>query len=90
MDVPRPVLMLVVPPDWDPVPDALADLRRCLSDDYGAVLMLRQGTRPMRSPLILCVGYWPTDLKRFAERDLRPRIAEAFVDLSWVEFEDVG
>lgn len=40
MDVPRPVLMLVVPRGWGLVSEALKKLRRCLGKDYGASLHL--------------------------------------------------
>lgn len=90
MDEPRPVLLLLVPADWDAVPEGLTELRRCLGEDYGASLMLRQSTVPMRSPLSHYVGYWPRDVQRFAQRDLRPRIEAAFYSLAWLEFEDVG
>ncbi|WP_295822392.1 hypothetical protein [uncultured Deinococcus sp.] len=90
MDAPRPVLLLLVPADWDAVPEALTELRRCLGEDYGAGLMLRQASVPLRSPMPLYVGYWPHDVQRFAQRDLRPRIEAAFYSLAWLELEDVG
>lgn len=90
MDKPRPVLMLLVPADWDVVPEGLTEPRRCLGEDYGASLMLRQASVPMRSPMPLYVGYWPKDVQHFAQRDLRPRIEAAFSSLAWFELEDVG
>lgn len=51
-----PVLPVIVPPDWEADPAALAELRRCLADDYGARLSLRQCSVPMRSRLPLFCG----------------------------------
>ncbi|THF84371.1 hypothetical protein E7T09_20415 [Deinococcus sp. KSM4-11] len=90
MDEARPVLLLLVPADWDVVPAALTELRRCLGEDYGASLLLRMSSVPLRSPMPMYVGYWPRDLQRFAQRDLRPQIAEAFSSLAWMELDEAG
>jgi len=37
----RPVLLVLVAADWHAVPEGMAELRRCLADEYGASLMLR-------------------------------------------------
>lgn len=58
MDEPRPLLTLVVPADRDAVLEGLAELTRCLAEDYGASLYLRMAS----SPLPLYCGYWPADL----------------------------
>lgn len=86
----RPVLMLLVPADWEADPAALSELRRFLSDEYGAVLSLRQSSVPMRSPLPLHVGYWPRELRDGAGLSLRPLIDAAFFSLSWLELDEVG
>ncbi len=50
MDVPQPVLLLVVPADWSSVPEGVTELRRCLGEDYGGRLTLRMARAPLRSP----------------------------------------
>ena len=84
-DLLRPVLLVIVPADWDAVPEGIAELRRCLADEYGASLMLRQATAPLASPLPLYAGYWPPDTQWYARRDVTPRLAQAFVDLNWLD-----
>ena len=86
-DLLRPVLLVIVPADWNAVPEGIAELRRCLSDEYGASLMLRQATAPLSSPLPLYTGYWPPDTQWYAKRDVTPRLAAAFVDLGWFDAE---
>lgn len=86
-DLLRPVLLVIVPADWDAVPEGVAELRRCLADDYGASLMLRQATAPLSSPLPLYTGYWQPKTQWYARRDVTPRLAEAFVDLGWFDAE---
>lgn len=85
-----PILLLLVPADWDADPAALTELRRFLSDEYGAVLSLRQATAPLRSPLPLYVGYWPRALRQGADSYLRPLIDAAFFSLEWLELDEVG
>ncbi|GGK91229.1 hypothetical protein [Deinococcus radiotolerans] len=86
-DLLRPVLLVIVPADWDAVPEGVAELRRCLADEYGASLMLRQATAPLSSPLPLYAGYWEPKAQWYARRDVTPRLAEAFVDLRWFDAE---
>lgn len=90
MDEPRPVLMLLVPADWDAVPEGLTELRRCLAEDYGASLLLRMSSWPLRSPLPLYVGYWPRDVQRLAARDITPRVHAAFFLLDWLDLDEVS
>ncbi len=45
--------MLVVPPDWEAIPEGLTELKRCLAEEYGASLLLRPSSVPMRSPMPL-------------------------------------
>ena len=51
MDVPQPVLLLMVPADWEAIPEAVTEIRRCLGEDYGGRLHLRMASTPLRSPL---------------------------------------
>ncbi|THF88374.1 hypothetical protein E7T09_03990 [Deinococcus sp. KSM4-11] len=90
MTVLRPVLLLIVPGGWDVVPEAVAELRRCLADDYGGTLMLRQATTLLRSPLMHYCGYWEPGVMPFARRDVPPRVQDAFIDLAWAELDEVG
>lgn len=53
-----PVLLVIVPADWDAVPEGITELRRCLADEYGAPLMFRMASTPLSSPLPLWTGYW--------------------------------
>lgn len=82
----RPGLLLYVPGDWDADPTALAELRRHLSDEYGATLEVRQATGPMLAPVPLYSGAW----RRPVTDELRQAIAAAFFSLDWMGVEDVG
>ncbi len=86
----RPGLLLIMPADWEAVPEGLTELRRCLAEDYGASLLLRMSTAPMRSPLPLYVGYWEPWARRSAGRNIPFLIQAAFYTLNWLELEDVG
>lgn len=90
MDEPRPVLMLLVPADWDAVPEGLTELRRCLGEEYGGRLLLRMARIPLRSPLAHYCGVWGRADLRLARRDLTPRIEAAFYSLAWLQLEDAG
>jgi len=85
-----PVLLVIVPPDWEADPAALAELRRCLSDEFGARLTLRQGTVPMREPLPLFCGVWPRGSTRHARRELTPRLSQAFFTIDWLDLDDAA
>ncbi|GGL12824.1 hypothetical protein [Deinococcus radiotolerans] len=86
----QPVLLVIVPPDWEADPAALAELRRCLADEFGARLSLRQGTVPMRGPLHLYCGVWPDGLMWSARREVTPRLAQAFFSLDWLDLDDAA
>ena len=86
----RPVLLLLVPADWEAVPEGLTELRRCLAEDYGASLMLRMASRPLRSPFHHYAGYWPHWERQHAKLDLPPRIERAFYSLDWLELDEVS
>ena len=90
MNVPQPVLLLVVPADWDAIAEAVTEIRRCLGEDYGGRLLLRMASTPLRSPLAHYCGLWDWDELRLARRDLTPRIRAAFYSLAWAELEDAG
>lgn len=90
MHVPQPVLLVVVPADWDVIPDGLTELRRCLGEDYGGRLLLKMASTPLRSPLAHYCGLWGRAEQRLARRDLTPRIEAAYYSLSWLELEDAG
>ena len=90
MDVPQPVLLLVVPADWDAIPGGVTKIRRCLGEDYGGRLLLRMASTPLRSPLAHYCGLWGRAELRLARRDLTPRIQAAFFSLNWLELEDVS
>ncbi|MFC4424866.1 hypothetical protein [Deinococcus navajonensis] len=85
MHATRPSLLVIVPPDWDTVPDGLAELKRYLSDEYGAVLLLRSATAPMRSPLLLHLGLWNPQDMRVAREDVDDLLQRAFYTLDWME-----
>ncbi|MFC6667838.1 hypothetical protein ACFP9V_22390 [Deinococcus radiopugnans] len=89
MDVPQPVLLLVVPAEWEAVPEGVTELRRCLGEDYGGVLTLRS-PHALHSPLAHYCGLWDRAELRLARRDLTPRIEAAFFNLAWLELEGVG
>ncbi|MVN89142.1 hypothetical protein GO986_20600 [Deinococcus sp. HMF7620] len=81
----HPVLLVIVPPDWEADPPALAELKRCLADEYGARLHLRQAQAPMKAPLPLFCGFWPKGITRYARRDVQPRVDQAFFSLEWLD-----
>ena len=81
----RPGLLLYVPGNWDADPVALAELRRHLSDEYGATLEVRQASTAQPSPALLYTGVWPS----WPGEDLHPWIAAAFFTLDWVLAGDV-
>lgn len=81
----RPGLLLYVPGDWDADPVALAELRRHLSDEYGATLEIRSTCDSVRSPAPLYTGVW----RSWPGEELQPRIAAAFFTLDWVLAGDV-
>ena len=68
--------------------EALGELKRCLADEYGARLHLRQARAPMKAPLPLFCGFWPEGITRYARRDVQPRVDRAFFNLAWAELED--
>lgn len=82
----RPGLLLFVPGEWDVDPPGLAELRRYLSDEYGATLTVQQATGPMLVPVPLYIGAWRTGVNNA----LRQRIAATFFTLDRLELEDVG
>ncbi|MFC3834852.1 MULTISPECIES: hypothetical protein [Deinococcus] len=86
MDEPRPVLTLLVPAAWEVVPDGLAELRRHLSDEYGATLVLRPSTRRLPIAVRLYSGPWPAEVDDL----VRPLVDAAFFTLDWLNLEDVG
>lgn len=90
MDVLQPVLLVVVPADWEAVPEGLTELRRCLGEEYGGRLVLRMASTPLRSPLAHYCGVWERAEQRLARRDLTPRLEAAFYSLSWLDLEDAG
>ncbi|MFC4637170.1 hypothetical protein [Deinococcus hohokamensis] len=77
---------MIVPGDWDAVPEGVAELRRYLSDEYGATLMLRITPTPLKSPLFLPTGLWAPGTWRFARRDIEQvLIPQAFFSLEWMD-----
>ena len=82
----RPGLLVFVPGEWDVDPPALAELRRYLSDEYGATLKVQQATAPMLAPVPLYIGAWRTGVND----ELRQRILAAFFTQDWLNLEDVG
>ncbi|GGO33782.1 hypothetical protein [Deinococcus humi] len=90
MDVPQPVLLLVVPADWEADPKGVTELRRCLGEDHSGRLMLRMATTPLRSPLAHYCGLWGRAELRLARRDLAPRIEAAFSKAVWPDLGAAG
>ncbi|GGO28685.1 hypothetical protein [Deinococcus humi] len=90
MDVPQPVLLVVLPAGWETRPEGVAELRRCLGENHGGRLTLRMATTPLRSPLAHYCGLWGRAELRLARRDLTPRIEAAFFSLAWLELGDAG
>ncbi|THF84380.1 hypothetical protein E7T09_20475 [Deinococcus sp. KSM4-11] len=82
----RPGLLLHVPGDWDVVPDALIELRRHLSDEYGATLEVRPATGYIATPMPQYTGEW----SHIVVNEIRSLIHAAFFTLDWLDLEDVG
>ncbi|MFC4427010.1 hypothetical protein [Deinococcus navajonensis] len=85
MDLPRPSLLVVVPPDWEAITEGVAELRRYLSEEFGAALVVRGSKAPMRSPLALYLGVWDDRDQRVARRDVDALLPAAFYTLNWLE-----
>lgn len=86
MSSPRPSLLVIVPGDWDAVPEGVAELRRYLADQHGASLLLRTTTAPLRSPLVLQTGVWALPSWRCARRDIEQVLMpQAFFSLEWMD-----
>lgn len=74
------LLLLLVPGHWDAVPEGMAELRRHLSDEYGALLEVRPAQLDI--PIPLCCGWGDTPAPG---PDVGERIDAAFYSLDWVE-----
>lgn len=85
MSVPG-TLTILVPGDWDVVPDVLRELRRHLSDEYGAMLRVQPTTRYLPTPVRLYAGPWAAHW----DEDLERLVRAAFFTLDWLELEDAG
>ncbi|WP_412027951.1 hypothetical protein [Deinococcus yunweiensis] len=81
----RPGLLLYLPADWDADPPALAELRRHLSDEYGATLEICSTCDSPRGPAPLYTGAW----RSWPGDEVRLFIQAAFFSLDWLEMEDV-
>lgn len=90
MSEPRPLLLVLIPADWEAIPEGLAELRRCLAEDYGATLLLRPSRASLRSPMPHYVGYWTRWARRNARWSIPPLVEAAFFSLDWLVVEDVG
>jgi hypothetical protein len=86
MTEPALTLTLLVPGAWEPVPDGVTELRRYLSDEFGATLTVRTSKSLLPIPIRLYAGPWPTS----ADDEIKRRIEAAFFNLDWLEMEDVG
>lgn len=84
MDESRPTLTLLVPAGLEIVPEGLAELRRHLSDEYGATLDLRPYSRLLPIPIRLYTGTWTPGV----DDEVRPLIDAAFFMLDWLDLED--
>ncbi|MFC4638532.1 hypothetical protein [Deinococcus hohokamensis] len=86
MYTPGPSLLVIVPGDWNVVPEGVAELKRYLADEYGATLMMRTTTARLRSPLALQTGVWAPATWRFAWRDIEQvLLPQAFFSLEWMD-----
>ncbi|MFC4636710.1 hypothetical protein [Deinococcus hohokamensis] len=85
MYTPGPSLLVIVPGDWDVVPEGLAELKRYLADEYGAHLLIRSGTAPMHAPLPLYLGIWDASDLRVSRIDVSHLLPHAFSTLAWME-----
>ncbi|MFC4426187.1 hypothetical protein [Deinococcus navajonensis] len=83
---PGPSLLVIVPGDWDVVPEGLTELKRYLSDEYAATLLVRTTVAPLRSPLMLQTGVWDPRDWRMARRDIEQvLLPQAFFSLEWMD-----
>lgn len=87
-ELPR-LLVLVLPLDWEAAPVEIDELRRCLAEEFGAALQMRQGTGLMTAPLPFFAGYWPSNLYRLAQQEVLPLVGAAFFTLDWLNVDGV-
>ncbi|MFC4637895.1 hypothetical protein [Deinococcus hohokamensis] len=85
MSEPRPSLLVILPPDWDLIPNGVAELKRYLADEFRASLLIRGTDVPMRAPLTLYLGVWDRRDKQLARRDVDDLLPRAFYTLNWMD-----
>lgn len=81
----RPLLLLMVPPQNEVDPDALRELRRALSDEYGAELWVRPLDLPTAIPWLRLIGGWNGRSVQEVHTSLLPYIEASFYTLDWIE-----
>lgn len=89
MSVIRPIVLVLVPPTWEPIPEGMADLRRQVETGYGARLVFRQATEKLSRPEVILFGNWGKAVKEQAEETLHWLAQDAYFTLDWLDFDEV-
>ena len=84
MTIPRPLALVLVPPQWEAVPAELEELRRQVETGCGATLLLQASSDRLRRPLLLFFGSWDEGVKRRAAPLLHDLTRQAFFTLDWL------
>ncbi|GGK42304.1 hypothetical protein GCM10008955_40080 [Deinococcus malanensis] len=78
-------MLVIVPGDWDTVPEGVQELKQYLADEFGANLRVRKAMTPMKRPTPLFTGDWESGQRRAASRAVRSLLPQAFYTLDWLE-----
>lgn len=82
----RPCLFVLVPGDWDAVPEGLAELRRYLSDEFGPSLRVHPTVACLPAPVAVRAGRWDESDWRYGHQDIEQvLVPNAFFSLDWLE-----
>ena len=80
-----PLLLLLVPPQYEVDPEALRELRRAVSDEYRAELWVRLFDFPATSFRLHLIGNWGRRTRAAVWHQLSHLIEASFYSLDWLE-----
>lgn len=81
----QPIVLVLVPPDWEAVPEGLDALRRQIETGYDGRMVLRPATQKLSRPVVLLFGSWDAAAKARATETLHWLAQEAFFTLEWLK-----
>ncbi|AHX26576.1 hypothetical protein DEDE109153_08280 [Deinococcus deserti] len=86
MSTPSPCLLVIVPGNWEAVPEGVQELKRYMAHEVGGTLTVQRTPAPLRFPLVLPIGVWPPGSWRVARQDIElVLMSQAFFSLGWLE-----